>query len=185
MKKIRTFIAHSVPEEWKEIIGETSASLREGLESRIAWVKPENMHFTLKFLGSIEEDKLAEVQGVLKKIPVVNFKISTAGAGFFPAQEKPHVIWLGIADGAKEFCSTAATIESEMGKLGFEEKGKSCHAHLTLGRVKKISPKDNWTALSEKINEIELPEAQINGFTLYKSVLTPDGPIYSVLEEYK
>ena len=88
MKKIRTFIAHSVPEEWKEIIGEASASLREGLESRIAWVKPENMHFTLKFLGSIEEDKLAEVQGVLKKIPVVNFKISTAGAGFFPGSRK-------------------------------------------------------------------------------------------------
>ncbi|WP_320174194.1 RNA 2',3'-cyclic phosphodiesterase [Maridesulfovibrio sp.] len=184
MKKIRTFIAHPVPEEWKGIIREASCSLHEGLKSKIAWVKPENMHFTLKFLGPIGEDKLAEVQGVLKKIPVVNFKISTAGAGFFPALEKPHVIWIGLEQGAKGFCSTAATIEYQMAKLGFEEKGKSCHAHLTLGRVKKIA-KDDWVALAEKINGIDLPEAEINGFTLYKSELTPDGPIYSVLEEYK
>ena len=72
-----------------------------------------------------------------------------------------------------------------MGKLGFEKKGKSCHAHLTLGRVKRIAKNDNWTALAEKLNGIKLPEAEINSFTLYKSVLTPDGPIYSVLEEYK
>ncbi|ACS81429.1 RNA 2',3'-cyclic phosphodiesterase [Maridesulfovibrio salexigens] len=184
MKKIRTFIAHPVPEEWKEIIGEAYGSLREGLESKIAWVKPENMHFTLKFLGPIEESKLAEVQEVLKNIPVVNFKISTAGAGFFPALEKPHVIWIGLEQGAKEFCSTAATIESEMAKLDFKENRKSCHAHLTLGRVKKIA-EDDWTVLAEKINSIKLPETEVNGFTLYKSVLTPDGPIYSVIKEYR
>ncbi|GKT33360.1 RNA 2',3'-cyclic phosphodiesterase like protein, partial [Aduncisulcus paluster] len=99
MKKIRTFLAHPVPEEWKTIIEEAYGSLREGLESKIAWVKPENMHFTLKFLGPIEESKLAEVQGLLKNIPVVNFKISTSEAGFFPALEKPHVIWIGLEQG--------------------------------------------------------------------------------------
>ncbi|TIH13733.1 RNA 2',3'-cyclic phosphodiesterase [Marinifilum sp. JC120] len=184
MKKIRTFIAHPLPEEWKERIDEAYGSLREGLESKIAWVKPENMHFTLKFLGYVEEDKLAEVQGLLKKIPVVNFKMTAAEAGFFPAPEKPHVIWIGLDQGAKEICSTAAAIESGLAKLGFEPNNKSCHAHLTLGRVKKIA-QDDWAALAEEINGIDLPDAEINGFTLYKSVLTSDGPIYSILQEYK
>ncbi|NDV22442.1 RNA 2',3'-cyclic phosphodiesterase [Desulfovibrio sp. JC022] len=184
MKKIRTFIAHPVPGEWKERISEAYGPLREGLESKIAWVKPENMHFTLKFLGYVEEDKLAEVQGVLKKIPVVNFKMTAAGAGFFPASDKPHVIWIGLEQGAKEICSTAAAVESGLAKLGFEPNKKSCHAHLTLGRVKKAA-QDDWAALAKKINGIELPEAQINGFTLYKSVLTPEGPVYSVLQEYQ
>ena len=142
------------------------------------------MHFTLKFLGSIREDKLAEVQGVLKKIPVVNFKISTSGAVFFPALEKPHVIWIGLQQGDKEICANATSVEAAMNKLGFQENTKNYHAHLTLGRIKKIAD-DNWTALAKKISAIKLPEAEINGFTLYKSVLTPDGPIYSVLEEYK
>ncbi|WP_321401623.1 RNA 2',3'-cyclic phosphodiesterase [Maridesulfovibrio sp.] len=184
MKKIRSFVAHPVPEEWKEIIRKSSASLRNGLQSKIAWVKPENMHLTLKFLGSVEEDKLAEVQGVLKKIPVVNFKITNAGAGFFPVQEKPHIIWLGIAEGTDTFCSTATKIDLEMAKLGFTKNRQSCHAHLTLGRVKKIAD-DDWNALAEKISSIELPATEINGFTLYKSELTPDGPVYSVIQEYK
>jgi len=184
MKKIRTFIAHPVPGEWKEGIGEAFGSLREGMNSRIAWVKPDNMHLTLKFLGSIEEDKLAEVQGVLKKIPVVNFKISTAGSGFFPAIEKPHIIWLGIDGGTKEYCANEDAVESAMTGLGFDPNKKSCHAHITLGRVKK-AVEDDWNALAEKINNIKLPEAEINSFILYKSVLTPDGPIYSPIEEYK
>ncbi|HAS90338.1 MAG TPA: RNA 2',3'-cyclic phosphodiesterase [Desulfovibrio sp.] len=184
MTKIRTFIAHPVPEEWKRIIGESYGTLQEGLKSRIAWVKPENMHFTLKFLGSIEEDKLAEVQGVLKKIPVVNFKISTTEAGFFPALEKPRVAWIGLRKGGKEICANAAQVKTEMAKLGFEQNQKNCHPHLTLARIKKAAD-DDWAALAKKVSAIDLPEAEINDFTLYKSVLTPDGPIYSVIEEYK
>lgn len=184
MKKIRTFIAHPVPVEWQKLISEAYAPLREGFESKIAWVKPENMHFTLKFLGSVEEDKIAEINKILKNISVVNFKITTAGAGFFPALEKPHVIWIGLKEGAKEICSNAATVESALAEIGFEPNKKNCHAHLTLGRIKKAA-NDNWNALATKINTIELPEAEINGFTLYKSILTPDGPVYSVLQEYK
>ena len=184
MKKIRTFIAHPVPGEWKEIIGKACGDLREGMQSRIAWVKPENMHLTLKFLGSIEEDKLAEVQGVLKKVPVVNFKISSAGSGFFPAIEKPHIIWLGIAGGTKEYCANEDAVESAMTGLGFEPNKKSCHAHITLGRVKRAA-EDDWNILAEKINRIKLPDTEINSFILYKSTLTPNGPIYSIIEEYK
>ncbi|WP_320006432.1 RNA 2',3'-cyclic phosphodiesterase [Maridesulfovibrio sp.] len=184
MKKIRTFIAHPVPEEWKQIIGEAFSGLREGMQSRITWVKPENLHLTLKFLGSVEEDKLAEVQGVLKKVPVVNFKITTAGAGFFPAIEKPHIIWMGIAGGTKEYCANEAAIESAMTGLDFEPNKNECHAHITLGRVKRAT-KDDWSALAERINDIKLPEAEINSFILYKSTLTPEGPIYSAIEKYK
>jgi 2'-5' RNA ligase len=183
MKKIRTFIAHPAPEEWIEIIGEALPTLREGLNSRVSWVKPENMHFTLKFLGSVEEEKLTGVDQVLKNIPVDNFKISAAGAGFFPGPENPYTIWIGIAEGTNQFCSTAAAVETGLKGLGFRPNKKSCHAHLTLGRVKRQAA-DDWKALAEKINHIGLPEAHLSIFNLYKSVLTPDGPVYSVLKKY-
>ncbi|NDV26055.1 RNA 2',3'-cyclic phosphodiesterase [Desulfovibrio sp. JC010] len=184
MKKIRTFIAHPGPQEWIKMIGSAHSNLREGLKSRISWVKPENMHFTLKFLGNVEEDRLTELDDVLQKIPVVNFKISSSGAGFFPSQDKPHIIWTGISSGTEQICSTAAAIDSSLEKIGFAPNRKSCHAHLTLGRVKK-NGQDDWAALAEKINCFNLPDATISGFNLYKSVLTPEGPVYSVLKEYR
>jgi len=183
MKKIRTFIAHPVPETWKQILTETSTELRKGLDSRIAWVKPENMHFTLKFLGEMPEEQIPELHTALQKIPFAPFSISTGQTGFFPDQSKPRIIWIGLNQGADKFCTNAAAVDMALAELGFEKNQKPCHAHLTLGRVKKQA-KDDWAALAEKINLIELPAAPIKSFTLYRSTLTPEGPIYSAIHKY-
>lgn len=183
MKKIRTFIAHPVPEQWKKALGDSMKDLAKGLESRIAWVKPENMHFTLKFLGEVPEDRISDIHTVLQKIPVAPFPISRAPAGFFPDTGKPRIIWVGLGQGSEEFCVNSSAIDKQLSSLDFELNPKSCHAHLTLGRIKKQA-KDDWDALSEKINKIELPTEQVSNFTLYQSTLTPDGPIYSVIHKY-
>ncbi len=183
MKKTRTFIAHPVPEQWKKIFDHTASDLAEGLASRIAWVKPKNMHFTLKFLGEITEDCIPDIHSALQKIPFAPFQISSAAAGFFPDTGKPRIIWRGLNQGAKEFCATSAVIDSQLSNLDFEMNQKACHAHLTLGRIKKQA-RDDWAALAERINRVELPVAQITNFTLYQSTLTPEGPVYSIIHKY-
>lgn len=183
MKKIRTFIAHPVPDQWKEILGNAFGELRQGVKSRVAWVKPENMHFTLKFLGSVSEDFIPALHKKLLEIPAVPFEMSAGNSGFFPGPEKPHVIWIGLGDGAKEICTNAAAVDEQLCALDFEKNTKPCHAHLTLGRVKKHA-EDDWPDLIRRINAIELPRTTVTCFKLYQSVLTPQGPVYSVLHKY-
>ncbi|CCO22681.1 RNA 2',3'-cyclic phosphodiesterase [Maridesulfovibrio hydrothermalis] len=183
MEKIRTFIAHPVPQQWKEILSAASAPLKLGLASRVAWVKPENMHFTLKFLGDVPADRIQEIHTALQKIPFAPFEITAGRSGFFPEQAKPRIIWLGLSRGADELCRNGAAIDLKLAELNFEKNQKPCHAHLTLGRIKKQA-KDDWSALAERINQIKLPPAKVTSFTLYQSTLTPIGPIYSAIYKY-
>ncbi|WP_432734724.1 RNA 2',3'-cyclic phosphodiesterase [Maridesulfovibrio sp. FT414] len=183
MKKIRTFIAHPVPEEWREIIGTASAELHRGLKSRIAWVKPENLHFTIKFLGDVPEDTIPSLHAALQEIPFTPFDITAGNPGFFPGHENPRIIWIGMNRGAQEFCTNATEVDLKLANLSFERNQKAWHAHLTIGRV-KTPAHDDWVALARRIKQIELPAAHISGFNLYQSILTPEGPEYSVLHTY-
>ncbi|OEU69242.1 MAG: 2'-5' RNA ligase [Desulfovibrio sp. S3730MH75] len=183
MQNIRTFIAHPVPEEWKNVLLENAELLNEGLQSKIAWVKPENMHFTLKFSGDIPEDAIPRVDPILKAIRFDPFEISTGPSGYFPSPIKPRVIWIGLTCGSKEICDNALAINNALAPLGFAKNTKPYHAHLTLGRVKKQA-KDNWAALSDKIGNLSLPNSTISEFTLFQSELTPAGPIYTKLKTY-
>jgi 2'-5' RNA ligase len=184
MQKIRTFIAHPVPEEWKNKFLESAETLNQNLQSKIAWVKPENIHFTLKFIGEISEESVPQIDSALKEIPFKPFEISAGPAGFFPDPLNPRIIWIGLTNGSKEICDNAITIDNKLAELGFEKNTKPYHAHLTLGRVKKRA-KDNWADLAEKISRIPLPVCTVTEFALYQSTLTPSGPIYTKLKAYK
>ena len=183
MKKIRTFIAHPVPEEWKERINEINSILKKSLDSKIAWVKPENMHFTLKFMGDVSEERIPDVHNALQTIEFTPTEITAGSAGYFPDLKKPRIIWIGLNKGAEKFCSTVATIDSMLGNLNFKTNQKECHAHLTLGRIKKHA-RDDWNMLLTQIDKFDFPPATLSTFALYKSKLTPDGPIYSVIHKY-
>ncbi len=183
MKKIRTFIAHPIPEQWKQLIGNAYDELKEGLNSRIAWVKPDNMHFTLKFLGDIPEENISSLSRALQNIPISPFEISMGNPGFFPGPESPRIIWIDLDQGANELCANAQSVDSQLSSLGFDKNPKPCHAHLTLGRIKKLA-NDDWMDLSSRISKIKLPPAKITGFTLYRSYLKPEGPVYAELQKF-
>ncbi|WP_291329689.1 RNA 2',3'-cyclic phosphodiesterase [Desulfovibrio sp. UCD-KL4C] len=183
MQKIRTFIAHPVPEKWKKALSDKAEMLNHNLQSKVAWVKPVNMHFTLKFLGDISETDILLIDSVLKQIQFKPFKVNVGPGGFFPDPIKPRITWLGLTNGSKEICENAIAIDDGLEHLGFDKKTTPYHAHLTLGRIKKQA-KDNWLELAEKVSGISLPECTIAEMVLYQSELTPEGPIYTKLKTY-
>ncbi|SMF37025.1 RNA 2',3'-cyclic phosphodiesterase [Desulfovibrio gilichinskyi] len=183
MQKIRTFIAHPVPKEWEKALFDKAEMLNHNLQSKVAWVKPVNMHFTLKFLGDISEADIPLIDSVLKLIPFKSFEVGAGPGGFFPDQLKPRTIWIGLTKGSKEICDTATAVDNNLAHLGFDKNTKPYHAHLTLGRIKKQA-KDNWIELARKISLISLPECTITELVLYQSELTPSGPIYTKLKTY-
>ena len=114
---MRTFIAVELPENIKNKIGELQAPLKR-TNAFVSWVKPENIHITLKFLGEVPEEKINEVFSATEKalVGTRKFTMSLKGMGAFPDLRRPRVIWVGAGSGEKELSSLAERIEEEMMK---------------------------------------------------------------------
>tara|TARA_Y100000590_G_scaffold340189_1_gene387936 strand:- start:2646 stop:3191 length:546 start_codon:yes stop_codon:yes gene_type:complete len=144
-------------------------------------IRIDQIHFTLKFLGEIGEEKCEQVKNALKKLEFRQFELSLQGVGAFPNFKNPRIIWIGCdKQGAEKLSNIAKEIGNNLVSLGFE-KDKKFKPHLTVFRVKN------------KIDDISLPMKEFIGsefgtqgiskIKLKRSILSPKGPEYSDLLE--
>ena len=178
---MRLFIALNIPEEIKEKFALVTKRLKYRTK-KISWVKEENFHITLKFLGEVKEERLPAISEAASRCvkEAVPFKVLFSGLGAFPDTNNPRIIWAGVKDGAAELSSIAASIEESFEKLGFAKEKRPFSSHLTLGRVRSsraagIPPEElggefgSFTA--EKID-------------LMQSMLEPSVPEYKCVETF-
>ncbi|MFH1398177.1 MAG: RNA 2',3'-cyclic phosphodiesterase [Candidatus Omnitrophota bacterium] len=173
---MRTFIAIELPKEVKNYLSDIQKILAPAGDD-VKWVKPDNIHLTLKFLGEVNLETLDQTIQSLEKIAANKtafcFNLSTVGV--FPKIESPKVVWIGINKGGSEI----REIAKDLGKADLSP-------HITIGRVK--SKKDlgklvdilRVFALSP---QRALQEFPVNKITVFKSTLLPEGPIYDILKE--
>ncbi|MCK4941094.1 RNA 2',3'-cyclic phosphodiesterase [candidate division WOR-3 bacterium] len=177
---MRTFLAVEVPEHIRKKIDDF-IQIEAKRELPIKWVKFDNLHITLKFLGEIDEKKKVEITPVIREIGkrYSPFNAQLTGLGCFPNPRNPRVLWLGVKEGSEMLCNIAAEIEKALARFGFKEE-KRFHPHLTIGRIKTFCKIDH---ILEKA--ITSEPFSVNALTLFKSTLKPDGPIYTALDEFR
>ncbi|MCW4020211.1 MAG: RNA 2',3'-cyclic phosphodiesterase [Candidatus Bathyarchaeota archaeon] len=183
LETIRSFIAFDIEEEAvlrnlssaQSMLVETGASLR--------LVKPENIHVTVRFLGNISASLVDQVHEEMEKIDFAPFKVEMRGLGVFPNLRHIKVIWAGIGRGATELEEIFHQLEPRLQRLGFKRDVKGFSPHLTIARVKTGR---NKIELASRLKELECFEfglVKAECLRLKRSILTPQGPIYSVLRE--
>ncbi|MDI9624761.1 MAG: RNA 2',3'-cyclic phosphodiesterase [Methanothermobacter sp.] len=184
MEKIRSFLAIDVDNTLKDKIIEAQKVL-EGADAQLKFVEPENLHFTLKFFGQIDNKMIEELSRVIKESigSYKPFKLKIEGVGVFPNKNYMRVIWLG-AENPNEFSKIQKTLDEEFKKLGFK-KEKSYIPHLTIARVKGGKNKDKLLEKIEEIEDIKIGEMQIKELKLKKSELRPEGPKYTTIKTFK
>lgn len=146
-------------------------------------VSIENLHLTLKFLGEVEEKKILELEQELQKIALKTtpFRVELGHLGAFPDEVNPGVIWVRVE--SEEMIRLMQIIDMGLDHIRANEHKEEI-PHLTLARIKNDTHID-------KIKEIlstfkENPGVwDIDKFYLYEAKLTPKGPIYSPLSEFK
>jgi 2'-5' RNA ligase len=182
---MRAFIALNLSSELKHELSRLQEELTKA-NADVKWVKTENIHLTLKFLGNVEETKIEEIRHILDGIssPEKPFEISLSNLGAFPNLNHPRVLWVGLDKGSSETKRIAASLENELQKIGFPKEERPFSAHLTLGRVKSGR---NKAALKEKASSLQVrpKSCVVNNLTVFQSKLTPTGPIYTSLHEAK
>lgn len=149
----------------------------------VKWVKPKNIHITLKFLGNIEIQKIDVVKQALINHyqNTRSFKIELTQLGTFPNINHPRILWIGLKDSKQRLNQIVTLLQKALVKIGFEEDKKSFSPHITIGRMRSLK---NINLLSESISTYQAPKnltQVITTIILYKSTLTSQGPIYESL----
>ncbi len=173
---MRTFIAIDVTDEVRnaaELVEEKL--MRRGF--RANWVKPENVHLTLFFLGEMEKDRVSEMAqhlcSRLRGFP--SFSFTVKDLNFFRKGRGPRVIWLSVEKN-QALQKLYEEMRSELLKHSFiKEADERYVPHITIARIKHYP--DMWEKLIKDIS-VEPMVVPVSGFTIYSSTLTPEGPIY-------
>ena len=154
-------------------------SVQESTSFKANPIRIDQIHFTLQFLGEIDEELCEKVKDVLRTITFSQFDLSLKGIGGFPNLKNPRVIWIGSdKKGAEKLITLAREIEMKLTPLGFK-KDKKFKPHLTVLRVKhKVG---DISLQMKEYETIEFGTQVISKIKLKRSVLSPKGPEYSDL----
>ena len=183
--QIRAFFAVDLEdEEIKKKITDIQSELSLP-DTRIAFVVPENLHFTMKFLGDVEEKTIPDIQIAAEKIKFNSFEVELNGLGCLPNFSYINAIYVGVTSGFADLKAVASNIESLSGQFDFKKEKRPFRAHLTIGRVKRIRDKNPLIDKLKENEKTEFGKIIVNSFKLKKSDRTPQGPIYTDLFEVK
>lgn len=174
---IRLFLAVNILSEIKERISEAQSELKKYAIGN--FVSKENFHFTLKFIGYVEESSLEKIKKACSDVKFKSFDLDIKSVGGFPSKNNPRVIWVGAKDGLKLLHSEVNS-KVKFGKI----EDREFQGHLTLVRVKRVIDKAGLLKWFEK-HSSSFGQFKVDHFSLMKSELRREGPIYSEVERFK
>ena len=181
-KTIRTFIAIEIPEN----IISKFRELQEGIKIyglKIRWVRSENIHLTLKFLGDVEAVNIGEIAETISKTVegYTPISLKAKDIGVFPGIKHPRVLWVGLTGQLESLVRLQKTLDENLKVLGFPVEKRHFKVHLTMGRIKtKIDVKKFGDALMA-FRSFESETFTADRLILYKSELKPSGAVYTEL----
>lgn len=179
---MRVFIAIPIPEPGLEILAQMQQYLRKS-GAEVRWTAISSIHLTLKFLGETDPETVSDLARALRDVahPAQALDLQLSGLGCFPNQKKPRIVWCGIRGDIEQLEILQETVEGTCMGFGFEPEIRPFRPHLTLGRVRG---KKNLPILVDSIMKGTDLECGFSAdhFNIYKSVLQPQGAVYTILE---
>ncbi|MFA7005200.1 MAG: RNA 2',3'-cyclic phosphodiesterase [Verrucomicrobiia bacterium] len=183
---MRLFIAADVSEEVRVAVAEQVTRLRQA-NADVGWVKQENFHLTLKFLGEAPDAQLGDIRAALDLVALSRaaFEMELRGMGCFPERGAPRVVWVGACAGRDTLTAVARDVEDAMEALGFARERREFAAHLTIGRVRSPRGAGRLRRLVEAEADTSFGRCRVDDIRLYKSTLASGGSIYELMHAAK
>jgi 2'-5' RNA ligase len=183
VKTVRAFIAFELPGHIISVIKSLQQDLKKD-GPRLRWVRPQNIHLTLKFLGNIQPKRIPAVERAMTQ--ALQGKRSLAlkiqGMGVFPGIRRPRVLWIGLGGDIQALEQLQAVLENALDAEAFERDRRPFKAHLTLARMPKRIDGRRLLQVIEKAGNFNTEEFFCNELILFQSDLRPQGAIYTPLK---
>ena len=180
----RLFVGINISHLLKDVIL-MSASTVECERKAIKWNTGTNLHITLSFLGSIEQSSIPDIIRKIKSLYLVEpFKISIEKTGVFPNDTYPKAFWLGIEEGKHSLEGLHNSLNKILNGYIITKDQKIFIPHVTIGRSGSTM---NYKTLNIQnyLNTLYKPVSiNVNSIGLYESKLQPEGPTYTLLENF-
>ena len=185
---MRAFIAIELPVEIRDGLSNIQDRLKVELP-KLSWVKPQNLHLTLKFLGDISPEQLCNIKRITTEIikTTAGFKIRLENLGVFPNLHAARTIWFGTNQPPSGLKQLEKQLETRLVEAGIPQQERTFCTHITIGRIKAHSIASD---LKKAIDKVEVDKTYANWefncreFALFESTLGPGGPTYTILVRF-
>ena len=185
---MRLFVGIELGEPLAASVNSAAARLRSDLlrgcpDLPVRWVRRDNLHLTVVFLGEVhDEDAQAVATALELGVDVEPFTLRIAGFGVFPPAPPLRVIWMGIAQGGRELMLLHEEITARLRTIGHPGEARSYSPHLTIARVGDLPRSDEQAVRTVVRTATATAQAtRIDSVTLFRSQLAPAGASYEAL----
>jgi 2'-5' RNA ligase len=182
---MRCFIAIDLNEKIRRQLAKLQQELQKKADVKtgdVKWVRPDLVHLTLKFLGEVRDENIAEVCKAVGDVAGrhAGFELDVGGVGYF-GKGSAKVLWVGAGDNSSELVGLQGDIEENLARAGWREETRRFTGHLTLCRIRNPRAGRALAELSKDYEKLELGLIKVEELCVYQSELRPTGPIYTVL----
>lgn len=184
-RPLRLFVALDLPDWHRSALARRLAEAAASLPPA-RWVREENLHLTLAFLGDTDPDRVPELATVLFPAfaAVPRFEAALDGAGTFPPQRPARVAWIGLRAGPELAALQRHVAGSAAEALGGEPETRPFHAHVTVARPRKTWNRQACETFARMGEGLPAEPFTVEEGVLYRSELGPGGSRYSVLQRF-
>ncbi len=168
---IRLFVAVPLPETVRTQL----ALLQSGLQGA-RWIKPQNIHLTLRFIGEVPNDVANDVDAALAEVSAPAFALQLDGIGNFGRGKRPHALWVGVVP-SKPLMHLQAKIESALVRAGLAAETRKFSPHVTIARLRDVRSArvEEWAATNGAFRSAPFAAER---FVLFASFLKSEGAVY-------
>lgn len=185
---MRLFVALQIP---SAVRGNLDALIKElrALEpasstKKMRWVRPENLHVTLKFIGETTPEKLEAIGAALSAVHSAQpVELRFRGLGFFPNEKRARVLFVGI-EAPPSLPAIAGDVDLNLEKIGFRRESQPFTPHLTLARLDPPGIAQELHAAVQGGAAREFGVLHTGEFHLIESKLKPSGAEYTTLRSF-
>jgi RNA 2',3'-cyclic 3'-phosphodiesterase len=185
---VRLFVALEVGSEVRDsltgLIEELRAVDAAAAKNKARWVRVENLHMTLKFIGNVGDGRLDQIREALSEVRPGNaVEMRFRGLGFFPNDSRPRVLWAGV-QAAPDLASLADEIDARLGQLDIPRETRKFTPHLTLARFDPPGISGELHTAAMQYTSRDFGMVRTGKFHLFESKTRPTGAEYTRLSSF-
>jgi RNA 2',3'-cyclic 3'-phosphodiesterase len=176
---MRLFVGIALPEPIRDRL----ALLESGIPGA-RWIRPENLHITLRFIGEVDGGAAHDIDAALAAVRARAFPLAFSGLGCFDRKGKVHTLWVGI-EKSDALMRLQAKVESTLVRARLQPQRRKFKPHAAIARIRNgLAPSHKIGAYLEANNRFAAGPFDVDRFILYRSHLGRDAPHYEALADY-
>jgi 2'-5' RNA ligase len=180
------FCAIELPDHIRSLLQDHIRLLRKSAYLvQTSWSRPESIHLTLKFFGSVEQSRVEMLSAAVERATRTcsPFQIRVGGTGVFPPRGTPRVLWVGISDPSGKLANLQLELERQCEREGFPSEARPFQPHLTIARIRRPQGSRSLAEIHKTMG-FETVSLCVSELLVFRSELSNEGSTYSVISTH-